>query len=74
MSNGGGGEEEGSKAEREGGRVHYNTNENVQFLMGVAQWILSCVHYKRSFIISRVHNNESLLYYIGSTIVYTCIR
>ena len=35
--------------------------ENVQFLMGVAQGIPSCVHYKRRFIISRGRNNESLL-------------
>ena len=38
-----------------------NRSENVQFLMGVAQGIPSCVHYKRRFIISRGHNNESLL-------------
>ena len=33
------------------------------FLKGVAQGIPSCVHYKRRFIISRGHNNQSLLQY-----------
>ena len=42
-------------------KAYANRSENVQFLKGVAQGVPSCVHYKRRFIISRGHNNESLL-------------